>query len=117
METVALHHNRPLRIAGTTTIECLAGQVWLTVSNGGDTFLHPGERYALAWPEMALVEALGRGGARLALHAPAPCWRGAGGSPSRQNRLLPAVLSSLHEFLMRKLRTVRRPRRRDPVAG
>lgn len=117
METVALHHNRPLRIAGTTTIECLAGQVWLTVSGGGDTFLRPGERYALTWPEMALVEALGSGGARIVLHAPAPFWRRVDRSPSRRNRLLPAVLSSLHELLVRSLRTVRRFRRRNPLAG
>jgi hypothetical protein len=108
-EEILLQHNRPVRIAGTVTLECVAGRVWLTRGGGaGDILLSPGDRHVLDWPDMALVEALGAraGGARLLLHIPpTPLQRLRGGG-----RFL---LSFLHEC-MRALRNVWR---RGPLAG
>ncbi|MDP1652223.1 MAG: DUF2917 domain-containing protein [Rhodocyclaceae bacterium] len=109
MNAITLQHNRPLRIAGTTRIECVAGRVWLTHTGmAGDVFLRAGDSYALDWPDMVLVEALGAAPseAQIVLHAaPAIGWRiiavGA------------AVLSSMHE----RMRAVRLTRRRTPLAG
>lgn len=108
MNRITLQHNRPLRIAGATRIECVAGTVWLTRTgvseDGGDLFLHAGDTCVLGWPDEALVEALGQ--AQIRLHrVPAP-WR-------RMLARGAAVLSSWHE----RLRTVRFDRRRTPLAG
>lgn len=110
---ILLQHNRPVRIAGTLRIECVAGRVWLTVAEHAvDVFLRPGESYALEWPEMALVEALDRGrggaaaGARIALHVRPSAW-------CRLIDRAAVVLSSLHE----RMRALRQPRRGDPLAG
>jgi hypothetical protein len=105
MNAITLQHNRPLRIAGTTRIECIAGRVWLTQTGmAGDVFLHAGDSYALDWPDMALVEALGE--ARIILHVAPVAWR-------RFFAAGAAVLSSLHE----RMRAVRLTRRRTPLAG
>jgi hypothetical protein len=108
MNMLTLEHNRPVRIAGSTRIECVAGRVWLTRTGGAgassDIFLRAGDAYQLAWPESALVEALGQ--ARIMLHA----------EPSTGRRLIAlvaGVLSSLHE----RMRTLRLMRRRTPLAG
>lgn len=102
---IALQHNRPLRIAGTTTIECIEGRVWLTATGMScDVFLQAGDAYALDWPDMVLVEALGA--ACLKLHAP----------PSRFRHLRRAwrfLLSCPHEFM----RALRGSRRRSPLGG
>lgn len=77
-EDIRLRYNRPLRVAGTTRIECVAGKVWLTVTGAaGDVFLHPGESFTVEWPDMALTEALGEeaGGAHVRLHPPRRWWR------------------------------------------
>ncbi len=104
-QAIALQHNRPLRIAGPTRIECRAGRVWLTQAHGaGDVFLRVGDSYRLDWGGMVLVEALGS--AHIVLQAP----------PSRLRHLRRAgrfLLSSLHE-LMRALRWARR---RGSLAG
>ena len=108
-QEIGLHYNRPVRIAGTVTLECVAGCVWLTRTGGaGDVFLHPGDRYALEWPDMVLVEALQEkaGGARLALHtSPSALWH--------LRRAMRFLLSCLHECM----RALRRCRRRNPLAG
>jgi hypothetical protein len=105
MNMLTLEHNRPVRIAGSTRIECVAGRVWLTQTGvAGDVFLWTGDSYTLDWPDMALVEALGE--ARIILHVAPAAWR----------RLITtgvAVLSSLHE----RMRTLRLMRRRTPLAG
>lgn len=102
---LGLSHNRPLRIAGPVMLECMAGRVWLTHARlAGDVFLHPGDRYALDWPDSVLVEGLGP--ARVQLHVPVPLWRRALG------RLLP-VLSSVHE----RMRALRFSRRRNSLVG
>lgn len=104
-QTIALQHNRPLRIAGPTRIECRAGRLWLTQTGGaGDVFLRAGDSYHLDWPEMVLVEALGS--AHIVLQAP----------PSRLRHLRRAgrfLLSSLHELM----RAMRGSRRHRPLAG
>jgi hypothetical protein len=104
-QTIALQHNRPLRIAGPTRIECRAGRLWLTQTGGaGDVFLRAGDSYRLDWPEMVLVEGLGPAG--IVLHAP----------PSRLRHLRRAgrfLLSCLHELM----RALRRSRWQRPVAG
>lgn len=108
-QELKLQYNRPVRIAGTTTIECVAGRVWLTRTGGaGDLFLRPGERLTLEWPDMVLAEALGAasGGARLVLHRPVSLWRRA----LERARL---VLSSMNE----RMRALRRVGRRGPLAG
>lgn len=108
-QEITLQFNRPLRIAGTTTIECVAGRVWLTRSDmPGDIFLRPGECHVLTWPEMALVEALGaqRDTARIVLHAPPA-------SRSYLRRILRFLLSCLHE----RMRALRGIGRRGPLAG
>ena len=44
MNLLTLQHNRPLRIAGATRIECVAGTVWLTRTGGAsDVFLRAGD--------------------------------------------------------------------------
>lgn len=106
---ITLHHNRPQRIAGTATLECLAGRVWLTRTDAaGDVFLHAGDRYAFDWPDMVLVEALGRpdATARLLLRRPLPL-------PRRLWGWAGLVLSSMHE----RMRALRRVGRRGPLAG
>jgi hypothetical protein len=101
MEILTLHHNRPLRVAGTPVVECLDGCVWITSAAGaGDVFLRAGERHRLAGG-LSLVEALGMARVRVL------------SAPSRRRRLLSAVLSSSHEFM----RAVRHPGRRHPLAG
>ena len=105
MSLLTLQHNRPLRIAGATRIECVTGTVWLTRTGGaGDVFLHAGDGYVLQESEEALVEALGQAQIRLQ-RAPAP-WR-------RMLARAAAVLSSKNE----RMRTVRLPGRRTPLAG
>jgi hypothetical protein len=105
MKMLALEHNRPVWIGGATRIECVAGRVWLTRTNGsGDVFLGAGDAYALAWPEHALVEALGQ--ARITVHAEPLVGQ-------RLIALVAGVLSSLHE----RMRTLRFERRRTPLAG
>ena len=105
MKKLALEHNRPVWISGAVRIECVAGRVWLTRTNGsGDIFLRAGDAHALGWKERALVEALGQ--ARITLHA----------APSTGQRLFAlatGVLSSLNE----RMRTLRFDRRRTPLAG
>lgn len=102
---ITLQHNRPLRIAGTTRIECIAGVVWLTQTGmAADVFLRAGGSYALDWPDMVLAEGIGE--AQVILHADPGVWR----------RILDGatgVLSLFHE----RLRTVRHTRRRTPLAG
>jgi hypothetical protein len=92
-------------ITGVTRIECIAGKVWLTRTNGsGDIFMCAGDAYALAGSEYALVEALGQ--ARITLQT----------APATGRRLfarVAGVLSSLHE----RMRTLRFERRRTPLAG
>lgn len=109
MKMLALEHNHPVWITGGTRIECVAGRVWLTRTNGsGDVFLGAGDTYVLTGAEHALAEALGpaRGPARIALQTePAPGWR--------LFALVAGVLSSLHE----RMRTLRFERRRTPLAG
>ncbi len=108
MNMITLQHNRPLRIAGATRIECVSGTVWLTrtgaIGGTGDIFLRAGDACVLKGWDEALIEALGQ--AQIRLHRlPAP-WR----------RMLvrgAAVLSSLHE----RMRTVRFSGRRTPLAG
>jgi hypothetical protein len=105
MKMLALEHNRPVWITGATRIECVAGRVWLTCTNGsGDVFLRAGDAYVLAGSEHALAEALGQ--ARITLQA----------EPSTGRRLfalVAGVLSSLHE----RMRTLRFERWRTPLAG
>lgn len=111
METreIRLSHNRPLRIAGTLTFECVAGRVWLTRQGmPADVFLHPGDRHALDWPDSALVEALGE--ARIVLRIPSSPWRD---SLRRFCRAARFLLSSPHEWM----RALRGSRRRNPLAG
>lgn len=107
---ISLQHNRPLRIAGGTRVECIAGQVWLTsTGQAGDVFLHAGERFTVDGHGLALIEALGT--ARVVLHPPAlPLlrWMRAIAIPKSW-----FLLSSLHE----RMRTVRFPRWRNPLAG
>lgn len=108
MEMLALEHNRPVWITGATRIECVAGRVWLTHTDGsgasGDIFLRAGDAYVLAGSEHALAEALGQ--ARITLQAaPAPGWQ--------LFAWVAGVLSSLHE----RMRTLRFERRRTPLAG
>jgi hypothetical protein len=64
---IELGHNRPLRVTcAGTTVECVAGTIWITSSGmAGDLFLRAGERYRLP-SGIALVEALGA--ARIVLH-------------------------------------------------
>jgi hypothetical protein len=105
MNMLTLEHNRPVRIPGPMRIECVAGRVWLTQTGGaGDVFLRAGDAYELAWPECALVEALGQ--ARITLHAAPTVGR-------RLFALVAGVLSSLHE----RMRTLRLMRRRTSLAG
>ena len=108
MNLITLQHNRPLRIAGATRIECIAGTAWLTRTgareNGGDIFLRAGDDCVLAGSDEALVEALGHARIRVS-PLPAP-WR-------RSLARVMAVLSSMHE----RMRTVRFPGRRTPLAG
>lgn len=105
MNLLTLQHNRPLRIAGATRIECVAGTVWLTRTGGaGDVFLRAGDVCNLAGLDEALVEALGHAQIRLQ-RVPSP-WR-------RMLARGAAVLSSFHE----RMRTVRFPGRRTPLAG
>lgn len=104
MNAITLLHNRPLRIAGTVRIECVAGRIWLTqTGKAGDVFLRAGDSYALDWPDMALAEALGE--ARIVLYAAPSAWR-------RILAVGAAVLSSSHE----RMRAMRLGRRRDPLA-
>jgi hypothetical protein len=105
MKMLALEHNRPVWIGGATRIECVAGRVWLTRTNGsGDIFLCAGDTFALARSECALAEALGQ--ARITVHAEPLVGQ-------RLIALVAGVLSSLHE----RMRTLRFERRRTPLAG
>lgn len=105
MKMLALEHNRPVWITGATRIECVAGRVWLTRTNGnGDIFLCTGDSFALARSECALAEALGQ--ARIVLHAEPAAGR-------RLFALVAGVLSLFHE----RMRTLRFDRRRTPLAG
>ena len=105
-----LQHNRPMRI-GTTgaavMVRCLAGTVWLTSSRqAGDVFLQAGESFTLDGYGLTLVEGLGD--ARVVLEPPLPHWMNAITVAKRG-----FLLSSLHE----RMRTVRFPRWRNPLAG
>jgi hypothetical protein len=105
-----LQHNRPLRIDAMGTavlVKCLAGTVWLTSSGrAGDVFLKAGESFTLDGSGLTLIEGLGD--ARVVLQPPVSRW---------MNAITVAkgwfLLSSLHE----RMRTVRFPRRRNPLAG
>lgn len=95
---ILLQHNCPLRIeGGGTTLECVAGTVWLTNAlTAGDVFLRPGERHRLA-AGLTLIEALGT--ASIVLHPRASRWQ----------RIISAarssfLLSSLHEHTLRRWR-------------
>lgn len=105
MKMLALEHNRPVWITGTTRIECVAGRVWLTRTNGsGDVFLRAGDAYALDGSDRVLAEALGQ--ARITLQT----------APATGRRLFArvvGVLSSLYE----RMRTLRFEGRRTPLAG
>lgn len=109
-KAITLQHNRPLQIAGATRIECIAGQVWLTsAGQAGDVFLHAGGRFTVDGRGLALIEALGT--ARVVLQPPAlPLlrWMRAIAIPKRW-----FLLSSLNE----RMRAMRFPRRRTPLAG
>ncbi len=105
-----LQHNRPLRIDATgaaVKVKCLTGTVWLTSSaQAGDVFLQAGESFTLDGSGLALIEGLGD--ARVVLQPPVSRW---------MNAITVAkgwfLLSSLHE----RMRTVRFPRWRNPLAG
>ena len=108
-----LQHNRPLRIDAMGTavlVKCLAGKVWLTSSGqAGDVFLQAGESFTLDGSGLTLIEGLGD--ARVVLQPPAlPLLRWMRAIAITKGWFL---LSSLHE----RMRTVRFPRWRNPLAG
>ncbi|MBA3033905.1 MAG: DUF2917 domain-containing protein [Gammaproteobacteria bacterium] len=107
---LALQHNRPLRIEaieGVVLVKCVAGTVWLTSADRpGDVFLRAGESLAVHGYGLTLIEALGA--ARVVLQPPRPHWMRAITVAKRM-----FLLSSLHE----RMRTVRFPRWRNPLAG
>lgn len=106
-KTITLQHNRPLRIDGAARIECIAGRVWLTsAGQAGDVFLRAGESFTVDGRGLALIEALGT--ARVVLQPPSLPWMRAIAIPKRW-----FLLSSPHE----RMRAMRFPRRRTPLAG
>ncbi len=105
MNIVKLENDRPVWLAGALRIECVAGRVWLTHTDGaGDIFLRAGDVLVLAPADRVLAEGLGT--AQVKLLAVASGWH------DIRSRVL-AVLSFSHE----RVRTVRFARRRTPLAG
>lgn len=105
MNTIILHHQCPVRLAGPLRIECVSGIVWLTITGGaGDLFLRAGDHLMLPGGAAALAEALGA--ARVDVHPAPSLW-------ARGVRACAAMLSWAHE----RVRIVPLPWRRTPVAG
>lgn len=105
-----LQHNRPLRIdamGAAVLVKCLTGTVWLTSSKcAGDIFLRAGDRFVVEGSGLTLIE--GMGSARVVLQPPVSRWMSAIAVARSW-----FLLSSRHE----RMRTVRFPRWRNPLAG
>lgn len=74
---LCLRHGDPLRLvrAAGLRIECLAGEIWITVAGeAADIFLMAGDSYRIAGQGLALIESIGDGRVRLAMARPASGW-------------------------------------------